>query len=79
MVVGEVMNVSTNVVTEVVVQVGKIALWMQTLGIILVLWITFQIITIIFNRKRRLAIYEIRERIEILDKKVNRLIRLNKK
>ena len=39
MVLEEVVNVSTEYIPEIVFEIGKIALWLQTLGVIVILWI----------------------------------------
>ena len=75
MVVGEVVNASSDVLSEVVVTVGRIGLFLQALGVIVVLWIIFEIIALIVNRKKRKAIYKIKEDIERVEKKVDRIIK----
>jgi type II secretory pathway component PulF len=59
---------------EIVVELGRIGLWIQAVGLIVVLWIVFQAITMYFNRKRRKTLYRIDERLARLEKKVDRLI-----
>ncbi len=75
MVVVEVINNSEQILTDVIVKVGKIGIWMETVGVIVVLWIIFQAVTLFFNRKRRLALYEIKDKVNILEKKIDRLSR----
>ena len=74
MVVGEVVNVST----ELFSRLGQIALFLQALGIVIVLWLIFQIVNLIVNRKNRKKIYAIEDKIDSLNNKVDRLLK-NKK
>lgn len=75
MVLEEVVNVSTEYIPEIVFEIGKIALWLQTLGVIVILWIIFQSITLFFNRKKRLAIYSIKDNLKRVEEKVDKLIK----
>jgi len=77
MVVEEVVNVSTSALSGIVSSVGRIGLWLQALGVVVILWIIFQIVTLIMNRKKRKAIYRIEEKLDLLNKKLDRI--LNKK
>jgi|ETN01SMinimDraft_4_1059930.scaffolds.fasta_scaffold323759_2 hypothetical protein len=70
-----VVNDSAVILTEVVLEVGRIGLWLQTLGLIVVLWIAFQTITLFFNRKRRLAIYSIRDDLKRIEKKLDKVLK----
>ena len=62
---------------EVILEVGKIALWFQAIGIIVILWVIFEIISLIVNRKKRKAIYSIKGDLARIEKKIDKL--LNKK
>lgn len=79
MVVEEVANVSTEVVAELISKVGGIVLWLQAIGVIVLLWIIFQIINLIVNRKKRKAIYKIREDVLRIEKKIDRIEKKFKK
>ena len=69
----EVINASEVILPEVILEVGRVALWLQTLGIIIVLWIIFQSVTLFYNRKRRLAIYSIKDDLERIENRVKRI------
>ena len=71
MAVEDVVDLSTNVLLEL----GKIGLWLQTLGILVVLWLTFQIIALIVNRKKRKALYSIKEDLLRIEKKIDKLVK----
>lgn len=73
MVVGDVVNISSEVLYTAFLEVGKIALWLQTLGILIILWFTFQIIALIINRKRRKVIYSIKKDLVRIEKKIDKL------
>ncbi len=63
----------TNVPLDLAMEIGRIGIWIQAVGLIVILWIIFQAVTLYFNRKRRLTLYSVRETLERLEKKVDRL------
>ncbi|HIG94401.1 MAG: hypothetical protein QT05_C0028G0009 [archaeon GW2011_AR13] len=71
MVVGEVVDLSGSILLEL----GKIGLWLQTLGVIILFWLIVQIITLIMNRKKRKAIYSMKEDLVRIEKKLDKLCR----
>jgi len=75
MAIHEVVDASTVVLTDVVLEVGRIALWMQTLGILIILWIIFQIITLIVNRKKRKALYALQEDMKRIERKLDKVLK----
>ena len=54
---------------------GKVGLWLQAIGIIVVLWIIFQSIALYFNRKRMKEIYAIKNDMKRIEDKINRILR----
>ena len=77
MVVEEVVNISTGVLSSTILEIGKVALWLQALGVIIVLWIIFQIVLIVNDRKKRKVIYSIKEDLIRIEKKVDKLSKKN--
>lgn len=63
----------TEVSTGLIHQVGRIGLWLQALGIIVILWIIFQVVTLIINRKRNKEIYLLKDNIARIEKKIDSL------
>jgi hypothetical protein len=59
--------------TILVVEIGKIGKWVQAIGLFVVLWVVVQVINLIVNRKKRKAIYQIRDKVDVLEKKIDRL------
>jgi len=72
-------NVSGSALGDVFIQLGTIGKWIQAIGLLVVLWIVFHVITLIMNRKKRKAIYSLVERTENIEKKVDMLISMQKK
>lgn len=56
---------------DVVVELGQIGLWIQAVGLVVILWIIVEIITLYYNRKRRLLLEEINIRLKNVEKKIN--------
>ncbi len=65
----------TDVLTEVVLQVGQIALWLQALGIVILVWIIFQAINLFINKKRIDQILEIRKDVDRIENKINKILK----
>ncbi len=80
MVVGEVVNVSSDLVGGLVGELGKVALWLQAVGVVLIIWIVFDIVNLVLNYKRKKYLREMDKNIKRLDKKFDKLNRkLDKK
>ncbi len=58
------------VIEDVIVQLGSIGLWIQTVGLVVILWIIVEAITLYYNRKRRLLLMDIDERLKRIEKKL---------
>jgi hypothetical protein len=71
----EVADASTQALGALVADIGKIGLWIQALGIVIILWIAFQIISLVNGRIRRKRLYTMNEKLESMDKKLNRLLK----
>ncbi len=59
------------VIEDVVVSLGEIGLWLQALGVLVVIWIIVQTITMYYNRKRRLLLEELNKRLKVVEKKID--------
>jgi biopolymer transport protein ExbB/TolQ len=68
-------DVAGNNLTAVVAEVGSVLLWMQALGIILMLWIVFEIVTLYFNQKRMHEVYKIKEDMARIEGKIDRILK----
>ena len=66
---------SGDVVSQFVVELGRIGLWIQALGLIIILWIVFQVISLISGRKKRKKIYEIDERLKRIEGKIDKVLK----
>ncbi len=71
MVVEEVVNASGAVIGSL----GQIALWLQALGIILVLWIIFQLASFYYNWKRMKEVLLIKKDMKRIEGKIDRILR----
>ncbi|MEK6914923.1 MAG: hypothetical protein AABW89_00070 [Nanoarchaeota archaeon] len=60
-------------IEEIVLALGEVGLWIQAVGLLVVIWIIIQIITMYFNRKRRLLLEEINKRLKRVETKLNKL------
>ena len=63
------------VIEEVALELGRIGLWIQAVGFIVVLWIVIQVVNYVFNRRRMRAIEEFRQDIKRIERKIDRLLK----
>ncbi len=63
-----------DILTNLIAQIGKIGLYIQAIGLIIILWLIFQIIILINNRLKRKKLHTIEERLDKIEKKINKLL-----
>ena len=60
---------------SLIVFLGRVGLWLSAVGVIVVIWLIFQIVNFIINRKRMKEIYHIKKEMDKLDKKLDLLLK----
>ena len=65
----------TEIVKKLVQEIGEIGLWIQAIGLVIILWIIFEIILLINNRVKRKQLYKIENKLQILEKKIDKLLK----
>ena len=78
MAIGDVANVSTLFIEDVAIQMGKFGKWLQAIGLIIVLWVAFQVISLIISKKRKGEVVKLREDIKRLEGKIDKLAKKKK-
>ncbi len=58
---------------EIVLALGQVGLWIQAVGILVIIWLVVQFITMYFNRRRRLLLEEINQRLKRVESKLNKI------
>lgn len=58
---------------EIVISLGQVGLWIQAVGLLIIIWIVIQGINMYFNRKRRLLLEEINARLKRVESKLNKI------
>jgi len=66
----EVVNTSTEILTEV----GRLGKWLQALGLIVFIWIVFQLVNFYINRKKLANISKMRNDLLRIEDKLDKLI-----
>jgi len=61
-------------VTDIVLEVGKIGKWLQALGLLVIIWIVFQIVNFVINRKKQSELKKIRNDLFRIEDKLDKLI-----
>jgi biopolymer transport protein ExbB/TolQ len=59
---------------DLLVKLGHLGSWLQAIGIIVVLWIIFQLISLAINRKRMKEIYKIKSDMIRIERKIDKII-----
>ena len=67
-----------DIIGTLITEIGQIGLWIKAVGLIFILWVIFQIIALIVNRKKRKALYKISSDLERIESKIDKLLK-NKK
>ena len=66
-------SASNELLNGAISEVGKLGLWMQAVGLLVVFWLAFQIVLIVQNYVKRKLLRSIELKIDNLGKKVDRL------
>ncbi|MBU0467159.1 MAG: hypothetical protein KJ718_02805 [Nanoarchaeota archaeon] len=70
-----VLNTSSDVATDIAVGLGSIGKWLQAIGIIVILWLIFNIINWALNRKRVKRLDSMRSDLERIEKKLDKVLK----
>lgn len=65
----------TDVLSTLTLELGKIGRWIQAIGLVIVLWLIFQIIILINNRIKRKKLYAIEERLQRIENMLNKIVK----
>ena len=60
-------------VDDLILEIGRLGLWIETVGIVVVLWIVIQSITLFYNWKRRKLLENIDLRVRRIESKIDKL------
>lgn len=56
-------------------EIGQMALWLQGIGVVIILWILFQLWIVYLNRKKMKEIYTIKDDMKRIESKIDKLVR----
>ncbi len=73
--VEEIPALAPDALTELIAQLGTIGKWIQAVGLVIILWLIFQVIILINNRIRRKQLYKIEERLDNIEKKLDKILK----
>ncbi len=68
-------DVTTATLTEITKNLGQLAIWLQAIGILIILWVVFNIISLINQRMKRKKLSIIEKRLETIEQKLDKLIK----
>ncbi len=58
-------------IVQLIKDIGQIGTWIQTIGLVIILWIIFEVIFLINNRIKRKQLYKIEHRLFRIEKKID--------
>lgn len=59
---------------QLITEVGRIGLWMQALGLVVILWLFFEVTSFIINRKRMKEVYAIKDDMKRIEGKIDAML-----
>ena len=74
-----VVNASSDVFNQLVIEVGKVGLWIQALGIVIILWVVFQVIALMINLSRKKKLKTIDHSLSRIERKLDRVLKGKKR
>lgn len=72
MLVSDLFNESSTLY-DAVIEIGKLGKWIQAIGIVIILWIVFQLINLIIGRKKVKGLNRIRKDLERIESRIERI------
>ena len=68
-------SISTDAFNQFILQLGKIGLWIQAIGVLIILWLIFQAYSIANNVIKRKKLSNIESRLLAIEKKLNQVLK----
>jgi len=68
-------NASGEMIPELIIELGKLGKWLQALGIIILLWLIFQIVSLIIRIKKNKKLKDIQHRLSNLERKIDKVLK----
>ncbi len=63
---------------ELLGKLGYVALWLQALGVILIIWIVAEAFAFYYNRKRMIEVYNIKKDMKRIEDKIDKILNRKK-
>ena len=64
----------SSIPASLVASLGKIGLWLQAVGIIVIIWIIFYIVDLFINVRRMKEVYRIKDDMKRIERKIDRIL-----
>lgn len=74
MVVEQALNASSDILGGLILEIGRVGLWLQALGVVVVVWLVFSIISFLLERKKRHIVYQLQKDVERIESKIDALL-----
>ena len=73
MVTGEAISISAENATELISKIGNVGLWLQTIGVLAIIWFILSLINWIINARRISLLHKVMEDMKRIEGKIDRL------
>lgn len=69
---------ATMAVEELITEVGRVGKWVEAIGLIVILWIGFEIVYLILAKRRKEELEKLRRDMGRMEKKLDKLVKKRK-
>jgi biopolymer transport protein ExbB/TolQ len=69
---------ATMAVEELITEVGRVGKWVEAIGLIVILWIGFEIVYLILAKRRKEELEKLRRDMGRMEKKLDKLVKKGK-
>ena len=82
MAIGEIINAITStpeIANDILLALGQIGLWLKAIGIVIIIWLIFHVVSVLFNTKRMKEVKNIKGDIIRIEEKIDKLLAIQEK
>ena len=77
MAIGEIIDAITStpeIANDILLALGQIGLWLKAIGIVIIIWLIFHVISVLFNTKKMKEVRNIKGDITRIEEKIDKIL-----
>jgi len=77
MAIGEIIDAITStpeIANDILLALGQIGLWLKAIGIVIIIWLIFHVVSVLFNTKRMKEVKNIKGNITRIEEKIDKIL-----